>query len=133
MLAMACSSIGKFTIAMNFALLYLYTGELYPTSCRSVGFTICSGFARLSTIGLPYIIDGKWLHSQYFDCFLAGRELKWLPSIIFSGFAIVSCVVSLTLPDTSNIKLLTTISEAEDFYAQATSTCFSSLSEKMKL
>ena len=59
MVAVICSFIGKFAMSMNYSLLYLYTGELYPTSCRSLGFTICTAVGRISSIGLPFIVDGK--------------------------------------------------------------------------
>ena len=62
--ALALTFLGKFFISMNYALIYLYTGELYPTSCRSLGFAICSGVSRGVAIALPFVTDGKQSYGE---------------------------------------------------------------------
>ena len=67
--ALALTFLGKFFISMNYALIYLYTGELYPTSCRSLGFAICTGIARSIGIRLPLITDGRSFFREFFSTF----------------------------------------------------------------
>ena len=51
--------IGKYTASLTISLVYLYTAKLYPTSCRSLGFTICSGVDRTINTALSFIVNGK--------------------------------------------------------------------------
>jgi len=95
--------IGKYTASLTISLIYLYTAELYPTSCRSLGFTICTGVGRTINTTLPFIVN-------------AGRDIIWLPAILFASIALISCLTTLTLPDTTNVTLFNSIDEAEIFY-----------------
>ena len=116
--ALALTFLGKFFISMNFALIYLYTGELYPTTCRSLGFAICTGVARTLGIALPFVTDGELLYGIDIKIFLVGRSIIWLPGMLFGSCAVFSALVTLTLPDTSNRELPTTVDEALDLYKQ---------------
>ena len=49
--------IGKFLISMTFAIAYLYTAELFPTSVRNVAVGAASTFARIGSMSAPYIVD----------------------------------------------------------------------------
>ena len=49
--------IGKFLISMTFAIAYLYTAELFPTSVRNVAVGAASTFARVGSMSAPYIVD----------------------------------------------------------------------------
>ena len=42
---------------MTFAIAYLYTAELFPTSVRNVAVGAASTFARVGSITAPYIVD----------------------------------------------------------------------------
>ena len=48
---------GKFLISMTFAIAYLYTAELFPTSVRNVAVGAASTFARIGSMSAPYIVD----------------------------------------------------------------------------
>ena len=48
---------GKFLISMTFAIAYLYTAELFPTSVRNVAVGAASTFARVGSMSAPYIVD----------------------------------------------------------------------------
>ena len=42
---------------MTFAIAYLYTAELFPTSVRNVAVGAASTFARIGSMSAPYIVD----------------------------------------------------------------------------
>lgn len=44
-------------------------------------------------------------------------QISWLPGSIFGALAILGAVVSLRFPETTGIDMMSTIEEAEDFYA----------------
>ncbi len=48
--------IGKFAIAGSFALIYLYTAELFPTQIRNTGTGLSTIGARLGGILAPLIL-----------------------------------------------------------------------------
>ena len=47
--------IGKFFAAAGYALVYQYTGELFPTSVRSTAIGAASMFARFGSVLSPYV------------------------------------------------------------------------------
>lgn len=48
--------IGKFGIAGSFAVIYLFSGELYPTVLRGLGMGVSSMVAGSGLILAPYIV-----------------------------------------------------------------------------
>ena len=50
----------KFCASMSVSLAYLFTAEMYPTSCRALGLAICTGCGRLASSTLPFIVNGKF-------------------------------------------------------------------------
>ena len=47
--------IGKFGASGAFAVIYLYTAELYPTAIRSSALGLCSMMARIGGIAAPQV------------------------------------------------------------------------------
>ena len=47
---------GKFGAAGSFALIYLYTAELYPTEIRGTAVGLCCMFARVGGFVAPQVI-----------------------------------------------------------------------------
>ncbi len=47
--------IGKFFISISFAVIYVFTAELYPTLLRSTGVSTGSFCARIGGVIAPYI------------------------------------------------------------------------------
>merc|ERR550539_1872390 len=93
--------IGKFLISMTFAIAYLYTAELFPTSVRNVAVGAASTFARVGSMTAPYIVD------------LLGNIHAGIPVIIFGIFAGTAGLVALTLPETLNRKMPESVAEVE--------------------
>ncbi|VDO57847.1 unnamed protein product [Onchocerca flexuosa] len=48
--------VGKFGIAASFAVIYLFSGELYPTILRAIGMGMSSMVAGSGLILAPYIV-----------------------------------------------------------------------------
>ena len=55
--------VGKFGITAAFAMVYVYTAELYPTVVRNMGMGVSSTASRLGSILSPYFIyrgESRW-------------------------------------------------------------------------
>ena len=50
---------GKFFSSACYSCTYIYSAELYPTSCRSTGFGSMFLSSRISQIIIPFIVEGK--------------------------------------------------------------------------
>ena len=51
----ALALIGKFGASASFAIVYLYTAELYPTQIRSTAVGMCSMMARIGGFAAPQV------------------------------------------------------------------------------
>ena len=47
---------GKFCASMSYAIIYLFSSELFPTSIRNTGMGCCSMVARVGSMTAPFII-----------------------------------------------------------------------------
>ncbi|VBB34019.1 unnamed protein product [Acanthocheilonema viteae] len=92
--------IGKFGIAGSFAVIYLFSGELYPTVLRALGMGMSSMVAGSGLILAPYIVR-------------LGDYLRILPLIIMGLLAISAGIASFFLPETMNKPIPQTLEEAE--------------------
>ncbi|XP_063362765.1 organic cation transporter protein-like [Cydia amplana] len=101
-LSLAVYLIGKFSIAMVSAGLYVYTAELYPTRNRHSLLGYSSMVGRIGSILAPLT---PALGNSTFD---------ELPFVIFGCFALLSgCLVFIT-PETLGAKFPDTMEEASD-------------------
>ena len=87
--------VGKFGASACFAILFIYTAELYPTEVRSTALGIPSTFSRISGIIAPFVVG------------LRGP----LPYIIFGIPAIIGGILAIFLPETLGSELPTTLEQ----------------------
>ena len=50
-----CAMIGKFCISASFAIVYVYSAEVFPTVLRTTGVGSSSMCARIGSIVAPYV------------------------------------------------------------------------------
>ncbi|XP_048240049.1 organic cation transporter protein-like [Haliotis rufescens] len=102
----ALSMVGKFGASGAFAIVFVYTAELFPTVVRNSGVGVSSFFARIGGMVSPYIADLG---------VLVGGDLKVaLPLIVFGGLSIVAGLLTLFLPETLKRRLPETIEDAKN-------------------
>ncbi|XP_030828406.1 organic cation transporter protein-like [Strongylocentrotus purpuratus] len=94
--------IGKFGISAAYAVLFLYTVELYPTSIRSSAMGLFSTFSRVAGIISPLILT----LSKYW---------RPLPMVIYGAAGVAVGFSTLLLPETRGRKLPDTLEEGENF------------------
>ncbi|PVD29236.1 hypothetical protein C0Q70_11833 [Pomacea canaliculata] len=105
--ATALSMVGKFGISASFAIIYVFTAELFPTFVRNSIVGASSVSARFGSMASPYINSLSY--------YVSGSFGVALPSLIFGGSAIVAGLASLWLPETHLRQLPETIEDAENF------------------
>ncbi|GFN93714.1 organic cation transporter protein [Plakobranchus ocellatus] len=101
------SLIGKFGASAGFAVIYIYSAELFPTVMRNSGLGLCSFCARIGGILAPYIADLEHLTSGHWDVAV--------PLMIFGGLSVAAGLLVLFLPETSNRVLPDTVEDAKSF------------------
>ncbi|XP_033635412.1 organic cation transporter protein-like [Asterias rubens] len=94
--------IGKFCIAASFAIIFVVSGEIYPTPVRSAGMGISSTAARIAGILSPFMLE-------------LGSLWEPLPFILFGGLSIAAGLLALLLPETKDKILPETLEEGEAF------------------
>ncbi|OWF49592.1 organic cation transporter protein-like [Mizuhopecten yessoensis] len=94
--------VGKLGIAASFALLFLYTPELYPTNLRNIGLGICSAAARIGGMIAPY--------SNIFASYVI-----WGPGVAFGICCILVAFLTLLLPETNGKELPQTVEDYNDW------------------
>ncbi|XP_072298838.1 solute carrier family 22 member 16 [Eucyclogobius newberryi] len=99
-LRIALSMIGKFSIAIAFGLIYLYTCELYPTIIRSLAVGSGSMMCRVGSVVAPF-------------CVYLADVWVYLPQLIVGILAFVIGVLTFMLPETLGKPLTSTLEEAE--------------------
>ncbi|XP_067675163.1 organic cation transporter protein-like [Haliotis asinina] len=101
---LAC--LGNTCVSAGFAALYVFTGELLPTTARNSGIGLCSMFCRGGSLVSPYIND-LVMHVD-------GRYKKIIPTLIFGSITALAGFLALRLPETLNRKLPENIRDAEN-------------------
>lgn len=99
-LTIALSMIGKFSIAIAFGLIYLYTCELYPTIIRSLAVGSGSMMCRVGSVVAPF-------------CVYLADVWQYLPQLIVGILAFIIGVLTFLLPETLGKPLTSTLEEAE--------------------
>lgn len=94
--------VGKCFITASFAVIYLYSAEVFPTSHRNTAIGIGSMSSRLGTIAAPFIASDL------------GKVHPTIPMIVFGVLSLVAGIFTLALPETKGLKLPETMQEAEN-------------------
>lgn len=93
--------IGRFCISASFAVIYVYSSELYPTVVRNAGMGISSLSARIGGIVAPFIV-------------LLGEHRTSLPMFVFACTALFAAMAGLKLRETQGKPMPETFEELED-------------------
>uniref|UniRef100_T1JLE8 Major facilitator superfamily (MFS) profile domain-containing protein n=1 Tax=Strigamia maritima TaxID=126957 RepID=T1JLE8_STRMM len=94
--------IGKFGITISYAVIYIFSAELYPTVVRNLGMGMSSTCARLGGIIAPFVI-------------LLADVNRALPLVVFGIAAVLAGILALFLPETRGANLPDTLEEGEQF------------------
>ena len=95
----ALALVGKGGASACFAIVFVYTAEMFPTAIRNSAVGICSTVARIGALLAPTIADLDSISAP-------------LPFLIMGGGAVVVGSLSCLLPETRGIVLPRTIEEA---------------------
>ena len=87
--------LGKFGASASFAIVYLYTAELYPTIIRNSAVGTASMVARIGGIAAPLLAG---LHGT-------------APLIIMGGSSLLGGILAIFLPETLGAKLPETVAQ----------------------
>mmetsp|Transcript_21315 Transcript_21315/g.48815 ORF Transcript_21315/g.48815 Transcript_21315/m.48815 type:complete len:172 (+) Transcript_21315:253-768(+) len=88
--------IGSASTSSAFSAEYIFTGELYPTSVRSMGLSVGSQVARIGAFFSPVILLLRYHNPA-------------LPFAVWGALALVAAYVSLLLPETGDTDSLETV------------------------
>eukprot|EP00095_Tigriopus_kingsejongensis_P008775 snap_masked-scaffold1505_size38140-processed-gene-0.0 protein:Tk08775 transcript:snap_masked-scaffold1505_size38140-processed-gene-0.0-mRNA-1 annotation:"organic cation transporter protein" len=91
--------IGKFGASGSFAMVFVYTAELFPTPMRNTVVGLCSTCARFGGILAPLIIELGLIQPQ-------------LPFLIIGSLSLIVGIAACWLPETSGRELPDTLEEA---------------------
>lgn len=113
--------VGKMFVNHAFSTLYLYTNEMWPTVLRHSVMGVCSMIARFGSIAAPMapllVYNTHFYTFLPFTCIIQLQiiVMQLLPFYLFSGFAFLSAIVILFLPETfRQRKLPDSISDIKD-------------------
>ena len=96
------SLLGSISGSAAFAMVYLYTGELSPTSHRGMIMCLSSSSARVGSFLGPYV------------SLLYGVADRRVPLALFAGLAFCGCLASFFLPDTTGVAIPETPKDVKD-------------------
>ena len=98
-LTLTFSLIGKFGSSAAFAIVFLYTAELFPTSMRNSAVGMCSTLARFGGILAPSVAQVGYYQPE-------------IPYYIFGVATLVGGLSAWLLPETKGRKLPDTVEDA---------------------
>ena len=97
------SIIGNIATSSAFVMMYLYTGELAPTSHRGMILCLSSSCARIGSFVGPYVN------------LLYGVTDRRVPLALFAGLSLLACLAVWFLPDTTGRSVPETPGDVENY------------------
>ncbi|XP_034549171.1 solute carrier family 22 member 4-like [Notolabrus celidotus] len=79
--------LGKFGILAGTGVLYIFTGELFPTVIRNTAMSSCAMFSRVGSAVSPYLLDLAFFY-------------QFLPWIVVGSLSLLSVLLCFFLPET---------------------------------
>ena len=96
---------GKMGVSCSFAVIWIYSAELFPTDIRGTALGLGSMAGRIGGVCAPYINE-LW------------ATIPWLPPTIYGVMCILGGLTLFLLPETSGRPMLNTIDEANAYYGK---------------
>ncbi|XP_074551423.1 solute carrier family 22 member 4-like [Halichoeres trimaculatus] len=90
--------LGKFGVLAGTGMLYIFTGELFPTAIRNTAMSSCAMFSRVGSAASPYLL-GLAVFYQF------------LPWILVGSLSLLSVLLCFFLPETFRQPLPDTIQQ----------------------
>ncbi|ESO84074.1 hypothetical protein LOTGIDRAFT_108247 [Lottia gigantea] len=101
------SMVGKLGASAGFAVIYVFSAELFPTVVRNSAMGVSSFCARIGGMVSPYIAD--------LGALVKGDFGTALPLLVFGGVSVAAGLLSLYLPETLDKNLPESIEDAKYF------------------
>ncbi|XP_055954333.1 organic cation transporter protein-like [Patella vulgata] len=101
------SMVGKLGASAAFAIIFVFSAELFPTITRNSALGFSSFCARAGGMMSPYIAD--------LGTIVKGDFGTALPLLVFGGSSVAAGLLSLLLPETLNQTLPETVEDAKQF------------------
>ncbi|XP_006888209.1 PREDICTED: solute carrier family 22 member 4 [Elephantulus edwardii] len=92
--------LGKFGVTSAFAMLYVYTAELYPTMVRNMAVGVTSMASRVGSITAPYFV-------------YLGAYNRILPYIVMGSLTILMGIITLFFPESFGRTLPETLEQMQ--------------------
>ncbi|XP_033737447.1 organic cation transporter protein-like [Pecten maximus] len=91
------ATVGRMSVSGDFANVFIYTSEMFPTSIRSFAVATANVSGMIGATVAPYIADlGQLVDTRFGTA---------LPYVVFGALALIAGVISLVLPETLHKKL----------------------------
>lgn len=100
----ALAATGKFFITATFALIYVFSAELFPTVIRNLGMGVVSFTNRMGGVLAPFVV-------------LMGEYDRSLPMLVFAVLSLMAAVISCSLPETNCKALPETVEDCEMMFS----------------
>ncbi|KAL1131480.1 hypothetical protein AAG570_011097, partial [Ranatra chinensis] len=101
-LVLGVALIGRFCMCAVFAIIILYTSELFPTTIRNTAIGTSLTMAQFGCIAAPFVVD------------LLGSHAWYIPSTICGITSVSAGMMIMLLPETKDKPLLDSIEEIKD-------------------
>ena len=93
--------LGKLCLASSFAVVYIHSGEIFPTTVRNSGMGLVSVAARVGGIMAPFIVS-------------LGEFIPHLQFTVLGLMSLLGGLLNLRLPETAGRQLPDTITDLSD-------------------